>query len=71
MKDNILDNSIKNLEKDAQSILTIATKIGTESAKIEELSKKIIDTHVYKITNKIQKFNIEKILKKIEKVSNE
>ena len=71
MKDNILDNSIKNLEKDAQSILTIATKIGTEAAKIEELSKKIIDTHVYKITNKIQKFNIEKILKKIEKVSNE
>ncbi len=71
MKDNILDNSIKNLEKDAQSILNIATKISAESTKIEEISKKIIDTHVYKISKKIQNFNIEKILKKIEKVSNE
>ncbi len=71
MKNDILDFSIKNLEKDSNVIIKHAIKIGEEALKIEELANKIINSHISRITNKIEKFNIKKILKKIDNTDNE
>lgn len=67
MKNEILGNSVKNIESKVADILKLAEGIKTNATKIEQNANVIIEKHLITIKNKIDNFNINKINKKIEK----
>ncbi|QTX02839.1 hypothetical protein LFWB_2690 [Candidatus Phytoplasma luffae] len=74
MKNEILDNSFKNIEKNLQFITKENQKIKTISEEllktynnIEEKMEKILKTHLKIAINKVRNFKIDKILKEIKK----
>lgn len=68
MKNDILENSVKNIQKNCQDILNNATKINDLSKKIEDSAKLVIDKHLETVRKKIDNFNITRITKKMEKL---
>ncbi|MGL5640566.1 MAG: DUF2130 domain-containing protein [Mycoplasmoidaceae bacterium] len=69
MKNEILENSIKNINKKCEEIHNEIIKIESSSKKIKSAIETVIETHMITIKNKIEKFKIESILKKIEKIN--
>lgn len=66
MKDNILNTTIKNIEKQLEKILVENEKIKKSSEVIYEAIRVIINNHMDALKNKIENFRIQKVLKEIE-----
>ncbi|WGI36321.1 DUF2130 domain-containing protein [Mesomycoplasma lagogenitalium] len=71
LKTSILNNSIKHIEKQANTILKNAETIMEKSREIKSSISLIVDTHFGTVKNKIEKFTIQKLTKKIEKLNDE
>ncbi len=70
LKSSILDTYIKNIESKVNEIIKESEKILSSGQKIKDHANVIIDTHLSHIRSKIEKFNIESKIKKIEKLEN-
>ncbi|VEU59874.1 DUF2130 domain-containing protein [Mesomycoplasma neurolyticum] len=70
MKNKILDNSLKHMTTDIEDLSKHITTIQSTAFKMEELVKIKLDKHINTFKNKIENFNINKIVKKINKVDN-
>lgn len=68
MKNNILDNSLKGLEKDVNDIIDQADKIHGMSKKIMDSAQNIIDKRLDLVRRKIEGFDIHKLNAKIGKL---
>ena len=68
MKDNLLDKQLKYMENEILKINDAATKIKQQADKIFESTEKIAVSYLVSIKNKIEGFNINKIIKKINKL---
>lgn len=66
MKDNILNTTIKNIEKQLEKILIENEKIRKSSGAISEAIEIIISSHMDALKKKIEDFKIQKICKQIE-----
>ena len=65
-KNSILENSLKNINKNLDEIIRYATTIETTARKIQEEANKALNKHTKTIENKINGFKIEnRIIKKI------
>ncbi|MGL5246466.1 MAG: DUF2130 domain-containing protein [Mycoplasmoidaceae bacterium] len=69
MKNEILENSVRNINKKCEEIQSEIMKIETSSKKIKASIEIVIETHILTIKNKIENFKIESIKKKIEKIN--
>ncbi|MGL5591180.1 MAG: DUF2130 domain-containing protein [Mycoplasmoidaceae bacterium] len=69
MKNEILENSVKNINKKCEEIHGEIIKIESSSKKIKAAIEIVIETHMSTIKNKIENFKIESIKKKIEKIN--
>ena len=68
MKNNLLDKQLKYMENEILKINDAATKIKQQADKIFESTEKIAVSYLVSIKNKIEGFNINKIIKKINKL---
>ena len=68
MKNNLLDKQLKYMENEILKINDAATKIKQQADKIFESTEKIAVSYLVSIKNKIEGFNINKIVKKINKL---
>lgn len=66
MKDNILNTTIKNIEKQLEKILIENDKIRKSSEAIFEATRVIISNHMDALKNKIENFRIQKVLREID-----
>lgn len=66
MKDNILNTTVKNIERQLEKILVENEKIKKSSEVISEAIRVIINNHMDALKNKIENFKIQKISKQIE-----
>ncbi|WP_027123730.1 DUF2130 domain-containing protein [Mycoplasmoides pirum] len=69
MKNDILDIQIKRMNQALIDIQENSEKIQKLAIKIFEDSKKIMNNYVEQMKNKIEKFNIKKLTKNIEKTN--
>ncbi|MCD4827457.1 MAG: DUF2130 domain-containing protein [Acholeplasmataceae bacterium] len=69
MKNNILNNSLKGIDKEVNDILKSADKIHDMSKEIVDKAQNIIDKRLDLIRRKIEDFNIIKIDKKIKNIN--
>ncbi|MGL4617065.1 MAG: DUF2130 domain-containing protein [Mycoplasmoidaceae bacterium] len=69
MKNEILENSLKNINKKCEEIEKEIIKIQSSSEKIKSAIEIVIQTHISTIKNKIENFKIETIKNKTEKIS--
>lgn len=65
IKNEILDNSLKNIEKNIVEIYSFSNKIIENATKIKEKNG-VLNTHLQTIKNKINDFKINKIVSQIE-----
>lgn len=70
-KNNLLNNSLDNINKKIDEIIKESEKIIKSATNIKDFSNLILNTHINTFKNKINDFNITKITKKIEKLDNE
>ena len=68
-KTNLLDNSIKNIGTNLESIETCANSIRKEVDKIIATKQKIVDNYFRTIRNKIEGFSIDSMCKKIDTIN--
>ena len=65
-KSSILDNALKNINANLETIIKAATSIETSARKIQDEANKALNKHTKTIENKILNYRIEnKIIKKI------
>lgn len=67
-KNDLLDKQISHIEKRANEILKQSDNIDKANNKLKEEARKIVDTDLQQLKNKIQKFSINQVVKKIEKL---
>lgn len=67
-KDNILNNSLKNLGSQVEKIIKTANEIISKANDILESANVVLNSHKATIQNKIESFSIQKITKKIDKL---
>ena len=65
MKDEILDNSVKNLEKNLNELIANHEKLGELVSKNKDILDKALNRHTKTIINKIEGFNIKKIITRL------
>ncbi|MDY0277725.1 MAG: DUF2130 domain-containing protein [Acholeplasma sp.] len=70
-KENLLRNSIKNINKNLDDIKVKANKIIGEANEIIGFADIIINSHLNTVRNKIEGFSIRSLNKKIQKISKE
>ena len=68
MKSAILERSLKYINDHVKEIEENASEIIKRGQKILDSTKIILDTHISTVINKIESFNIKKIVKEIEKL---
>ena len=68
-KNNLLDNSIKNIGTNLEAIETCANSIRKEVDKIIVTKQKIVDNYFKTIRNKIEAFSVESMCRKIDKIN--
>ncbi|MGL4343219.1 MAG: DUF2130 domain-containing protein [Metamycoplasmataceae bacterium] len=71
MKDEILNNSIKNIEQQIKKSIQLVESIKKNAEGIENAQNLILETHLSSLKNKINNFKIKKIVKKIEEFKEE
>ena len=70
LKSSIIDTYIKNIESKVNDIIKESEKVIDSGQKIKKYADVVIDTHLSNIRSKLEKFNIEAKIKKIEKLEN-
>lgn len=70
LKNEILTNSIKNINGNLSNILKASDSIKKEAQKIDDLANTALNSHLNTIKNKIEGFKIVSIINKIEKANN-
>lgn len=68
LKLEILNNSIANINKNLESILSEVIKLRKSADNIEDAARIILNTHLNTVRNKIENFKIKKILKDMDKL---
>lgn len=70
MKESILDNSIRHIQKQLDEIKKQTDLISSANNKIIESADLIINTHLQTVINKINDFKINRVINKINKHNN-
>ena len=68
-RNNLLDNSIKNIGTNLETIEACADAIRKETDKIITTKQKIVDNYFRIIKNKIEAFSIDSMCRKIDKIN--
>lgn len=70
MKNEILDNALKNIIKHIELIITQSESITKANQKLLESAQTILNRHLVTIENKLNDFKIKRITSKIEHLNN-
>ena len=68
-RDNLLNNAIKNIGSNLETVETCANSIKKEADKILTTKQKIVDNYFKTIKNKLEAFSIDSICRKIDKIN--
>ena len=68
-RDNLLNNALKNINTNLETIETCANSIRKEADKIVTTKQKIVDNYFKTIHNKIEAFSIDSMCRKIDKIN--
>ncbi len=66
LKNEILDNSIKNIDKNVQEIIKCADNVSKHAQTITDSANVILNKHLETVKNKIENFKIQGIIKQID-----
>ena len=69
LKNTYLDKPLETLEKQVKEIGDQTEKIITAADKIKEANRKIVNNYIDEIKNKLDRFNIKRLSKKLDKIN--
>lgn len=65
MKEDILDLSLRYIEQNVEEIIKESINIKKANEKLLDAANKVLETHLITVKNKINSFNINRIIKKV------